>query len=663
MPKRKLTRAAVAAEASPQKKSRRVSSPTSKKSSTSSNTKKDVNKSKRSNTNHEKSISSSISSSNNSTSYNSSGSRTFHFTKKVGQRLEICDKDNIWSAAKVIKIHTKQKKITITYTGWENHWNENISYVNNPRLADFETHTKRYKCLVDLFPKGRNTTSAIKFDVIASSMCTDTTTSTRHKNKNNGESATKNKSSKKTSTLWPCIVHIRTPNPLLTSLSDYKAAEQFLQTEPNVFIQPYGMRKNCLPKHLVAKSIDNGKWVKTTRIRKWRDDMNYIEGVPPLNFDLAHVMAKEDNDVEEFLTFHPFETGSLVYAEYRETPQGYEEGMDESDEEEEDDYEEEEEDGDDIEDDDQSSSRSSSKEKESKESNASKESMKSNMSILKGKLPTITNDLIYEPPPTLPQPIKVNTSIYPDYNIVKSTKTGKWIASFLRNGNDVYIGSFVTQTEARDAIVEAINAESVSKEKKTNNSTNAASASTTIVDALSAKSAKPESKTKSSSSLIKTTTTITTTTTTTATVETNDKNNHHKSITQNNELKEEKNPPPQKVNMELSYKEQDMKALSLSAVISLEPQQQSQQQKQQQQQQQPKEDFSLHEWTMQNTKHKGYLKEKDERYRLKFEELKRKRINERKIQEAKMMSTMQRGKDQVHSFKKHWSVLRKENNI
>ena len=121
---------------------------------------------------------------------------------KVGMRLEICDSDNIWSTAKIVKIQTSKNKnksgnkkqriksssfassissqnIVLRYEGWGSEWDETLTFENNPRLAECGSYTKQLKCMVDLFPRRD-----------------------------------------KKSSLWPCIVNVRNPSPLV-SLEDY----------------------------------------------------------------------------------------------------------------------------------------------------------------------------------------------------------------------------------------------------------------------------------------------------------------------------------------------------------------------------------------------------------------------------------------------------------
>jgi hypothetical protein len=406
---------------------------------------------------------------------------------KVGTRIEICDPDNIWSSAKIVKVQNDKSKgkskgkkrassssssqspsshtITLRYDGWGAEWDETLPYENNPRLAKYGTYTKQLRCLVDLFPKRA-----------------------------------------KWSTLWPCIVNVRAPNPMV-SLEDYALAEEFLRQEPNIFIQPYGMEKKYLPQNVIASSTHGGRWTNTARIRMWRNDINAIEGKLHNNFNLAHKLASNDPNVPDTLPYAAIEKGSLISSKFRIMPEGYITNEAENQQNE-------------------SSSISSNE--------SVRQSSKNNSEVITNPN-GIDSQLVYEPPAVLPPAIKINSSIYPDCNIRKSTKTDKWIASFHKNGNEIMLGSFSTQTQAHDAIIAATSSSS-SKELPT----------------------------------------------TTSNVE--------------------------------AAKIQDMKTLSLGTLVSLGSQKEDKSSSNNQ--------FSLHNWTVQHTKHKGYELEK---YRAKFEELKKER--------------------------------------
>jgi hypothetical protein len=402
---------------------------------------------------------------------------------KVGMKVEICDPDNIWSSAKIIKVtrnkNSKSHKVLIRYDGWGDEWDETITFENNERLVPNGTYTKRLKCMVDLFPKrGKN-------------CCT----------------------------LWPCIVNVRSPSPLV-SLDEYGAAEQFLMEEPKVFIQPYGLKENYLPGSFYSSStIDGGRWINIKHIRKWKSETKSIEGKLLDNFNLAFDIAERDQSVPDTLPSAAFDKGSLINAKYRIKPQGHPDEQEEIKE-------------------------------ETKQEAHDEISISSTGSISQSKGLLITdtsadNTLVYHAPPVLPAALNIDKCIYPGSKITKSTMTGKWIASCTKNGNDIILGSFTTQFEAHEAIQAATS--SISNQRS--------------------------------------------------------------------DFK------PSTSNDTVYNRIQDMKNLSLSSVISMASQQSNRL---------PQHNFSLHEWTVQHTQHKGYQLEK---LRITFEELKRQRkssISERR---------------------------------
>ena len=70
---------------------------------------------------------------------------------EVGQRVEISDPDQIWSSATIctIKRLTSSTLVSVRYDGWDTDWNEELRTITK-RLAPIYTHTGRVKCLVQL---------------------------------------------------------------------------------------------------------------------------------------------------------------------------------------------------------------------------------------------------------------------------------------------------------------------------------------------------------------------------------------------------------------------------------------------------------------------------------------------------------------------------------
>ncbi|GFH54986.1 hypothetical protein CTEN210_11462 [Chaetoceros tenuissimus] len=73
-------------------------------------------------------------------------------TPEIGSRVEICDPDGIWSSAVVIKKSQEKEEnvqVTIKYDGWAHKWDEKLD-MTSERLSKIYTHTARVKCLAIL---------------------------------------------------------------------------------------------------------------------------------------------------------------------------------------------------------------------------------------------------------------------------------------------------------------------------------------------------------------------------------------------------------------------------------------------------------------------------------------------------------------------------------
>jgi len=130
--------------------------------------------------------------------------------------VDICDTESIWSSGKIVRMVQADSilHVEVSYDGWDEKWNEIMPWYNNPRLAKISTYTKRSKCMVDLIPKRK------------------------HQNKDKRFCHCH---------YWPCIVHFRVPNSS-KGIEKYSMAETALRTEPKIFIEPYGLDDELLPK-------------------------------------------------------------------------------------------------------------------------------------------------------------------------------------------------------------------------------------------------------------------------------------------------------------------------------------------------------------------------------------------------------------------------------
>ena len=172
---------------------------------------------------------------------------------KINMPLEICDNDLIWSAAKITKI--SNKTVTVRYEGWGSEWDEDISYPNQ-RLARIFTYTKRVKCLALILKKKKNVRGV----------------NTTRNNIRNWTDA------------WPCTVSFRMPHPDPHKGSDdgnQFSPASLLRRENKVFVQPYAS-------HLLSSSIQKslkwgGWWISAKNLRTFKD------------FDIKNPLSNDSN--------------------------------------------------------------------------------------------------------------------------------------------------------------------------------------------------------------------------------------------------------------------------------------------------------------------------------------------------------------------------------
>jgi len=202
---------------------------------------------------------------------------------EIGMAVEICDTESIWSSGKIVRIVEEDSVlyVEVSYDGWDDKWNDTMPWDNNPRLAKIRTHTKRSKCMVDLIPKPK------------------------HQSKD-----------KKNCHYWPCIVNFRVPNSS-KGIDKYSMAETALRAEPKIFIEPYGLDDELLPKQVMYTVQNGGIWLDSKRLRTWRGNFEGIGRVSE-NFDLAQEIAINDETIPTIKVSHSiFESGTLLKREYR----------------------------------------------------------------------------------------------------------------------------------------------------------------------------------------------------------------------------------------------------------------------------------------------------------------------------------------------------------
>ena len=224
----------------------------------------------------------------------------------VGDVVEVCDNENIWSSATIVRIAKKSKKskqkkrgvrddddiirdgdkrnssidsIKVRYDGWSKQWDDTIHDIQDTtKIVPWGTYTHRFKCMVALFdPPASDHGQSLMTSRISR-------TSTKSKYGNSQIDFPDYH--------WPCIINIRTPTPFI-SLDQYKAAENELRHETNVYVEPYGYfykdmqkrknntRNNIPINHSSSSSYKNrsyvaisshtrgGRWVSVQSIHKF----------------------------------------------------------------------------------------------------------------------------------------------------------------------------------------------------------------------------------------------------------------------------------------------------------------------------------------------------------------------------------------------------------
>mmetsp|Transcript_15659 Transcript_15659/g.21445 ORF Transcript_15659/g.21445 Transcript_15659/m.21445 type:complete len:629 (-) Transcript_15659:205-2091(-) len=354
----------------------------------------------------------------------------------IGMNVEIRDPDFIWSSAKIVNVEKENngsdsdsdsdddddeddeelsalniKSVTVRYDGWGCQWDETIPWPSC-RLAKLFTYTKRVKCLVDMMPRGRARGPG-----------------SQHRS------------------LWPCSVSFRMPHPNSVTIA---RSEEFLRLEVNVFVAPYG--QHLLPAHIRKSLANGGRWINHSRLRRWRDDVNDLFSLHKGFMD-AHKMACEDSSTRGTLPVKALEVGTLLSAPYRVRKVGGEpvSGLMYTGE--------------------CPPPRPPAPKKKPLVSRRDmglssnfNESSSDRMRDLTNLCDSNEEDKEevyqppkYEPPPTCPPPIRITEPVYPTGGVVRFEKTKRWGASVSLNGNEVFLGSFPTQTQAADAIQAALN--------------------------------------------------------------------------------------------------------------------------------------------------------------------------------------------------------------
>jgi hypothetical protein len=229
--------------------------------------------------------------------------------------IEIRDNDFIWSSAKIHKVSnpgSKNCRVTIRYEGWGSEWDEELPYPS-PRLARIFTYTKRVKCLGSVLSKKKEIRG-----VDTSSTATNITRNWTH--------------------VWPCTVSFRMPHPGLRDDRQF-SPEHLLSLEKNIFVQPYA--PHLLSSFLQKGLMQGGWWITTNHLRLWKDfdvqeplsnnsngvvlreisssenSVSQLEYHFPKDFIEAYNIAKSDKWLRGYLPPQVIDEGTLVHEKYR----------------------------------------------------------------------------------------------------------------------------------------------------------------------------------------------------------------------------------------------------------------------------------------------------------------------------------------------------------
>ena len=324
--------------------------------------------------------------------------------------LEILDSDGIWNVAKVICVKKSKSEchVTIRYDGWGSDWDEEMSWPNE-RLARIFTYTKCAKCFIALLDSKRVESSS--------------------------------RSVKNWSNLWPCKVHFRMPFP-----NDDDACD-FLQNDDmaKVYFEPY--MPALLPVDVQqALLFEGGQWMDVSKVTPWRDIYVNDDTVTSptanncvivsnvlssdsqigsssyhitVNFSQAYQKAASDWMTAK-LPPNAVYKGALLKQEYLVHNIG----------------------GDIINGVRYSGGFPNETKSEEKKEGAS-------------KTPASKSPIV--PPPTLPPPLPITDMAlaYPDQGVRRLPKSNRWAGILNVSGNDIFLGSYTSQSEAARAVTQA----------------------------------------------------------------------------------------------------------------------------------------------------------------------------------------------------------------
>ncbi|KAL3799489.1 hypothetical protein ACHAW5_009323, partial [Stephanodiscus triporus] len=154
---------------------------------------------------------------------------------KVNMPLDILDDKFVWNLARIARVSCEGDKcnVTVRYEGWGSKWDVELPYPNR-RLARVFTYTRQVRCFVSLLGSSKIEIG----DKVNTPGHVDWTDA------------------------WPCKVSFRMPH------HNRESARDFLRTEDKFFVQPY--MAYALPA-VQESMVHGGKWVDRSRLLPWKD--------------------------------------------------------------------------------------------------------------------------------------------------------------------------------------------------------------------------------------------------------------------------------------------------------------------------------------------------------------------------------------------------------
>jgi hypothetical protein len=157
--------------------------------------------------------------------------------------LDLLDDEFIWNLARIVRVSSEGNRcnVTVRYEGWGSKWDIELPYPNE-RLARMFTYTRQVRCFAILLGS-----SKVEIDDKV----------------NNPDHTIFLYGTDNWTNVWPCKVSFRMPH------QDRQSACAALRMEDKVYIKPY--MTYALPGSVRKNMIGGGQWVETSRLLPWKD--------------------------------------------------------------------------------------------------------------------------------------------------------------------------------------------------------------------------------------------------------------------------------------------------------------------------------------------------------------------------------------------------------